>query len=277
MLYEDLLNDKALFDKASPVRFQKDIKEICAPLINLGVHNINYLEYDRHRKNFITVTNNPEYPKIYLENNGMLFDPYLSVKNELAPGLYTNIWHAGFQTPQSKNFVAQLNKFNYLRDGCAIVRNLENGKRVIYHFSSYTLNAITCYEALKVFTHYFEDKISPLLSKAEHIVLPNENIFRKTILVKNTYSEEKNNIYKFLKKINFAYYKCMFVAKQYRLSLRENQCLYLIIQGKINKQIAYELQLSQRTIECYIDNIKLKLNCRNKMELIIKTLTAIPW
>jgi DNA-binding CsgD family transcriptional regulator len=44
-----------------------------------------------------------------------------------------------------------------------------------------------------------------------------------------------------------------------RLTRRELECFFHVIQGKTAKQIARELQLSPRTIESYLDNMKIKL------------------
>ena len=76
------------------------------------------------------------------------------------------------------------------------------------------------------------------------------------------------------KKVNFNSYKCEYIVKKYRLSNRETQCLDLILQSKIAKQISKELGLSQRTVERYIENLKSKLGCRTKTDLIIKVLTS---
>lgn len=55
-----------------------------------------------------------------------------------------------------------------------------------------------------------------------------------------------------------------------RLTTRELQCIDYLLQGLNNKNIAIKLHLSTRTVEAYIENIKEKLCCRNKIELIIK-------
>lgn len=55
-----------------------------------------------------------------------------------------------------------------------------------------------------------------------------------------------------------------------QLTMREHQCIQYLLQGLSNKDIAAKLCLSPRTVEAYLDNIKTKLYCKNKIELIIK-------
>jgi len=53
------------------------------------------------------------------------------------------------------------------------------------------------------------------------------------------------------------------------LSQREKECLQLYTQGKTAKQCAKILNISYRTFENYIQNIKSKLNVTSKSELIL--------
>ncbi len=59
------------------------------------------------------------------------------------------------------------------------------------------------------------------------------------------------------------------IDNQY-LSKRESECLRLTVRGKSAKQIAIELEISRRTVEEYLNNIKLKLGVFSKSELIDK-------
>jgi DNA-binding CsgD family transcriptional regulator len=53
------------------------------------------------------------------------------------------------------------------------------------------------------------------------------------------------------------------------LSQRELECLFLQLRGKTAKQIGEILKLSKRTVESYTENIKSKLGCMNKAELLV--------
>lgn len=59
------------------------------------------------------------------------------------------------------------------------------------------------------------------------------------------------------------------------LSKQEINCLRLLIICKTFKGIAHTLQLSPRTVEHYIENIKYKLNVKTKSELIEKVVQQI--
>ena len=53
------------------------------------------------------------------------------------------------------------------------------------------------------------------------------------------------------------------------LSVKQSECLKLLLQSYSAKEIAKNMDLSYRTVEHYIENIRNKLNCRNIKELII--------
>lgn len=60
------------------------------------------------------------------------------------------------------------------------------------------------------------------------------------------------------------------IQTKLKISNRQAECIYYLIRGKNMKQIAKALNLSPRTIEYYILNLKQKFNCRNRSELIDK-------
>ncbi|WP_019215119.1 response regulator transcription factor [Legionella tunisiensis] len=52
------------------------------------------------------------------------------------------------------------------------------------------------------------------------------------------------------------------------LTKRQMDCLYHLVKGMTIKQIANTLNLSPKTVEHYLDAVKVKLKCRNRAELI---------
>lgn len=62
--------------------------------------------------------------------------------------------------------------------------------------------------------------------------------------------------------------------EKFNLSKREEECLYFLIRGKSSKEIGRILNLSPRTVEHYIDNIKGKFGCDSKRNLIAKAIDA---
>lgn len=54
------------------------------------------------------------------------------------------------------------------------------------------------------------------------------------------------------------------------LSQRELECLFFLIRGYSAKAIGQVLNISPRTVERHIDNMKMKLACNNKAQLIEK-------
>ena len=49
------------------------------------------------------------------------------------------------------------------------------------------------------------------------------------------------------------------------LTQRELQILQLVIAGKTNKAIAYEIQISEKTVEFHLDNVYSKLGTRSRL------------
>lgn len=54
------------------------------------------------------------------------------------------------------------------------------------------------------------------------------------------------------------------------LSPQQLKCFQLLIKGFSLKQIAFEMNLTYKTVEYYVTHIRKKLNCRNTRELIVR-------
>lgn len=84
-------------------------------------------------------------------------------------------------------------------------------------------------------------------------------------LIENKLTKEnlkKEALLKFFKEFyNFNF-------KELQLTNRQIECLSLLQQGKTYKQIAKDLNISQRTVEHHMELLKVKTNKRFKTELI---------
>lgn len=85
-----------------------------------------------------------------------------------------------------------------------------------------------------------------------------------------------NDAFKTLKQLddnlylNPEHYALKFNKNKFDLTTRECECLFLLIRGKTAKEIGKLLSLSKRTVESYIENIKNKMDCKNKAEILVK-------
>ncbi len=61
---------------------------------------------------------------------------------------------------------------------------------------------------------------------------------------------------------------------KYDLSPRESECLFYLLRGKSAKEIGFHLNISPKTVEAHIQQLKYKLNCCNRSQLIEKSLLA---
>ena len=71
-------------------------------------------------------------------------------------------------------------------------------------------------------------------------------------------------------------YKCQLGKEFYHacLTRREVECMYYLLRGQTAKGTANVLGLSRRTVESYIENVKGKLCCNSKSQLVSKILES---
>lgn len=74
--------------------------------------------------------------------------------------------------------------------------------------------------------------------------------------------------------LNTPHYSLNNNENKYKLTDREYECVFLLIRGKSAKEIGTLLSLSKRTIESYLENIKNKMDCKNKAEILVKAVLS---
>lgn len=123
---------------------------------------------------------------------------------------------------------------------------------------------INYFSKLKAFIKYFERNCAELFlaeNSNTRIILPNYNIVHK--------KEELNEAA--TQGVSFEFLNAPAAAGSLRNSLvtsREKDCLSLIARGYTMKNAAKKLNISHRTVEQHLRNIKEKLNLNTKNELV---------
>ncbi len=72
--------------------------------------------------------------------------------------------------------------------------------------------------------------------------------------------------------LNQASYILKETIDDYGLSPRESECLFFLIRGKTAKEISLKLGISTRTVENHIINLKYKMKCNNRSQIVEKAI-----
>lgn len=118
-------------------------------------------------------------------------------------------------------------------------------------------------DVLKSFSLFFKEKFSQELKENDPSKLISTQVkIRESALV------EKHKVQSLFSNLNINSYK---LDDNISVSKREFECLFYLVQGRTMKEIARFMNLSSRTIEFHLNNVKKKLNC-NKKSQVIETL-----
>lgn len=259
--------DLAIYNKVSTHRFVPEVFEITKPLQKLGIGYFSYSEFDLLNNQIISLINNDRVGKYFIQNNGFQMESSLM---NLHPGLYSISTLPSLNKDQISYFKKRMTVENSL-DTLELVQYDNKNKKIKLYCYGISNLALYNREYLENFNFYFKDKAKSLLEESDRTTIksiqPTFFInYENHLLLENSISNP-NNI--FSGDVGFFQDKLYYFTSKYNLSNRETQCLNLILQNKLNKQIASHLGLSQRTVELYILNLRKKLNCRNKMQLMI--------
>ncbi len=116
--------------------------------------------------------------------------------------------------------------------------------------------------AFKRYIHYFNEKAAHLINGKKPLYCLGENPFEhqnpKVVCLKEKFKDELS-IKKFKVNIN---------NRQITFSKREAECVEHIVQNKTFKEAALKMNLSPRTVEFYVNNVKRKVNCTSSHELV---------
>ena len=122
-------------------------------------------------------------------------------------------------------------------------------------------------DLLRLFAIHFSQKVSPIMEDPEVRSLYQKTISKASYRPQNPAFDSKG-LESSLQSLRIDDLQLQVAERRVSISFREFQCLFLMSRGQTFKEIGKILDLSPRTIESYINNLKSKTNTNSKSELI---------
>ena len=243
------------------------VENVCKPLKEyMGIKCFGYLRIFNDCRYIHLINGYRDFQKHYFSNlhtEGAIFDTYN--KNTPMGDHHTFIWP--HKLPVEDHAMIYLHGWD-IWNGVNIIHRSEDYIEIF----AFTFNRETSDQTLFFtrntnclikFVKYFKYKCADLTNTEDKSKLA---VYRDKFSIK--YSPKNNNREKFLSslKLGSGFVQCH--DKLVNISKREAQCLNFLRQGLSCKSIAIELNLSNKTIEHYIQNLKNKLEINYKEQLI---------
>ncbi len=249
-------------------KYSNQIRKATQPLRDhFGVGYFTYHQIDEMGK-YVVLVDRPDWAERYVSEKIFLNDPYLR---------HPQVYNSGLCLVENNGNEEYKKKI--VKEGKAIL-NADIGVMLIQkqedrvEFFGFAGNKTSALNdiylnhpgLLKSFTAYFKNNIAHLLTKMSEeatslLTLKGED-FLCNFPVNSGISAHSH----------FAYLKDLGlkveVERAKKLSRRERECLKFLIEEKSAKETAAILGLSPRTIEFYFENIKDKLSCWSKQEVL---------
>lgn len=248
-------------------RYHAKMKQICEPLERF--FGINYFTYhsitpEGHWCPFVS---RPDWADYFTEHEIYLFDPFLYHPRSYQSG--TLFWTPLYQKdPNLQGFFKDARDKFSMGHGFCIIEKSEKSCE-FFGFSAppeHEQFSSTCFQdlaLLKEFCKYFKHEAAPILNQLNYDPIPLLTLKGELFEATNSPFEQEE-----LKKSLFLKY--IRTEPLIKLSKREKECLSLYLDHQRMQDVADRLKLSIRTIEFYLGNIKNKLNCFDKINLIKK-------
>jgi len=234
-----------------------NIIEITSPLKKIGINYFSYAEITADNK-ITALFNNEDNAKIGIQAS-IKNEPYLSPHRLITPGFYLPL-RLNNLTEINKKHIRDCLEINGSSELCVFIKDDKQNTRRIYSFN-FNYSPLIKYDFFEAFIHCFHDKVDYIIKKAERAILPSDIMVDYPLsTISQDHSILNEKLQSFLKDIDFYNYRLLRLARKYSLSKRQIQIIDLILQGKLTKQMAHNLNLSTRTIELYLCNLKTKLN-----------------
>lgn len=120
---------------------------------------------------------------------------------------------------------------------------------------------------LSLFATHFSQRVNGIMTSRASLDLYRPTV-EENVYVKRSLRGNSKTLEDIIQSLQIEEFQLMVGKKSVIISLREFQCLFLMSKGQTFKEIGKNLDLSPRTIESYINNLKSKTGTNSKSELI---------
>lgn len=249
------------------VKYSNQVQKVTVPLRTR--FDIEYFTYHRINNSgqYTVLVDRPDWAEHYVTEKIFLNDPYLRHPSVYQEGMCLIKSHGSVEyKAQIKKGAKQVLNMNL---GVIIIQKDEEGVE-FYGFSSPSRQFENLYlntpQVFSSFATYFKNSLKGILSQMTKEAyslahLKGDDYHHAQVISPQMGSENLLNFYKDLgmgKELE----------KARKLSKREVECLKLLLEDKLAKEIATTLKLSVRTVESYFENIKNKLDCPYKSDVL---------
>lgn len=232
-----------------------DVAAIIRPLEKLGITYFNYSRHDR------------DGGRIYLDSNQSIQESYIANKyylegdTEGEPVQYkAGVVH--WDTLSNQPLIDKLVRARNVDHGIYLIKPAENYCE-FFGFATQKGNPeiINTYlskcDLLESFSLYFKEQADYLIKRvdAQKLILP----FRRDCINLSSNHDFETLVIDFKSSL-----------QTIKLTTRQLEIVHELLKGGSCKTIAKKLKLSCRTVETHINNLKSRLSCNNKSELLIK-------
>ncbi len=249
-------------------RYSDIVKNCTRPLYHLGVSCFYYVYIDKNG-NQVLLTDRPDVDDYYYDEKLFYNDPYLRHPDNYHPGFFFFETNHKNEFDNSLAYVVRTFKIEPIVGLCekqedaveffgfwGEANQSKNFERVYLNYAN----------LLKAFAAHFKEKCSTII---QHEVGPSlslpeligQDLFDSTSTLQPKLDEQV--LRKCLLDIGLSHE----VEQADSLSRRERDCIKLLLKGKSMKETAALLRLSPRTVEHYLESVKIKFDCKYKNEL----------
>lgn len=165
--------------------------------------------------------------------------------------------HQAFYEQDIWNGCTLYTKSDEFIEACGVATKRENEKiinKYVNHLDMFSR-----------FVLYFKESFSDLIDKPDNNILISSNLPTSSNMIQNYTDDAFSN---FLKRTQIKNYPILGESGNVRMTKREGEVMFYLSKGKSVKEVAIQLCISSRTVETYIENVKLKLCCNTRSKAI---------